>query len=169
MNRFYLIAPLVMSLIFGGIYFNHTKHADEAAAIKLAEVAKLKDEEEAKKAEAERKAREDGEKRTAARALEENKKEEDKIAKWNADGAKIAEETAGYNAAIAKYTAEVAGLEKEIGDLRTSKELAIKEVFAQAREVEMAHIAKRTAEFEIQRLTEMVARKAGNTSLVKTP
>jgi len=169
MNRFYLIVPVVMSLIFGGVYLQHTKHAAELAAAKAEQVAKLKAEEEAKKTQAERKAREDAEKRSAARAAEEKKKEDDKVAKWNADGAKIAEDTAHYNELIGTYTKEIDGLEKQLDVVRDSKEQAGKEVFAQAREVEMALIAKRTAELEIQRLTEMVARKAGNTSLVKAP
>ncbi len=169
MNRFYLIVPLVLSLLFGGVYWQHRQHSAEAAKVKAEQVAKAKAEEDAKKSEAERKAREDAEKRTAARAAEEKKKEDDKQAKWVADGVKISDETSGYVAQTAAYTKEIATLEKELAAIRSAKELAGKEVFAQAREVELALIAKRNAELEIQRLTEMVARKAAGTSLVKSP
>lgn len=161
MNRFYLIIPVVLLALFGGVYWNHIGHSKAESRAKAAAAFEAKAAEEAKKAEAERKAREDAEKRSADRLAEEKKKEADKLAKWEADNAQIAADTERYETQVKTLAAEAAALEKQIADVRTAKQLQGKENFELAREIELARIAKRNAEMEIQRTTEMLARSAG--------
>ncbi|AHF92372.1 hypothetical protein OPIT5_21080 [Opitutaceae bacterium TAV5] len=160
MNRFYLIAPLVLLLLFGGVFWQHNKTAAIEAAQKAAEVARADEAARVQKAEAERKAREDAEQRAAAREAEERGKEEERRARWEADSARIAEETARHAAQAADYTRQVAALEKQLAGLRSEKEKRNREAFAAAREVELLAIRKRNTELEVQRVTGIIARRA---------
>ncbi len=163
MNKFYLIIPAVLTILFCGIYYNHSRGAAEreAAATLAAEQAAA--EEAAKKEEAARQAREDAEKRAAEREAEEKRKEEERRAKYEAAGQVIADDTAAYLAQAKKNTAELKTLEAFLVALRAEKDKAIQAAFDFDLEIEKARIAKRTAELEIQRLVEMTARRAGTT------
>lgn len=160
MNRFYVIVPVVLIAIFGGIYWQHSRTAAADAAAKAVEVTRLKAEEEAKKEEAGRKAREDAAARAAARAAEEKRKEEEIQAKWESDSAKIAADTALYKEQAVALTRDLAVLEKERNEVRSSKKAVSDESFDLARKVELTRIAKRAAEMEVQRTTEILIRKA---------
>lgn len=163
MNRFYLIAPVVLLVLFGGLYWNHVRSADAEAQAKVAAAFEAQAAEDARKAEAERKAREDAEKRAAERLAEEQKREEAKAAKWAADSAQIAADKARYEEQTKALLAEAAALEKEIATVRGDRQTLKRDNFELAREIELARIAKRNAELEIQRTTEMLARSAGST------
>ncbi|HEY9250307.1 MAG TPA: hypothetical protein VIO38_14305, partial [Rariglobus sp.] len=115
----------------------------------------------------ERLARIDAEKRAADRLAEEQKKDAEKRARYEEESRRIAEDTARYSAQVKTLAAESAALDQQLSDLRTRRENLNTGGFVLAREVELARIAKRNAELEIQRLTEMVARQAGNTSLAR--
>lgn len=167
MNRLYLIIPLILLALFGGVYWQHSLTADADARAKAAATAHAKSIADAQKAETERKAREDADLRAADRLAEEKKKEDEKRAKWDADSARIIEETARYSAQVAALTQEQAALEKALADTRAQHEKLAKENFEAARAIELARIARRNAELEVQRMTEMVARKAGETSLLR--
>jgi hypothetical protein len=168
MNRFYLIIPIILLALFGGAYWQHSRTADADARAKDDATAQAKTIADAQKAETERKAREDADLRAAARLAEEQKKEAEKRAKWDADNARIAEETTRYSAQVAALTQEQAALEKALADTRAQREKLTKENFETARAIELARIARRNAELEVQRMTEMVARKAGETSLLRS-
>ena len=169
MNRFYIIAPVVMMLLFGGVFWKHSQaSAIEARELEL-KVAKAKADDAAKKEAAVVKAREDSAKRTAARLAEEQQQEADKRAKWESSGQKIASDTATAEATIAKHNAAIKALETELTELRATKERVNAKSLEVMQATELARIAKRNAELEIQRLTEMVARKAANTSLASIP
>ena len=167
MNRLYLLVPVILLALFGGIYWQHTRTAAHEAAAKAAEVAAANSADAAKKAEAERKAREDAAKRTAERLAEEAKRDAEKRARHEEENRRLAADTATYRAQIATLTVESTGLEKQLADLRARREKLNTDAFALAKEVELARIAKRNAELEIQRLTDMVARQAANTTLAK--
>lgn len=167
MNRLYLIIPIILLALFGGVYWQHSLTADADARAKAAATAQAKSIADAQKAETERKAREDADLRAAARLAEEKKKEDEKRAKWDADNARITEETARYSAQVAALTQEQTALEKALADTRAQREKLARENFETARAIELARIARRNAELEVQRMTEMVARKAGETSLLR--
>lgn len=167
MNRFYLIVPIVLCGMFGFIYVNHTKDAEAKATQIAAEKKAKEDDAAAKKKEAERKSREDADKRTAERIADEKKKEDDKRAKWEAQGKEIADATAKYIADGESFAKQAAKLESELSATRAAKDKANREAFELLKGVELAKIAKRTAEMEVQRMTEMVSRKAAESSLAK--
>lgn len=167
MNRLYLLAPIVLLAVFGGFYWQHTRTAatestDKAAAIIAAERAEL-----ANKTEAEHRARADAEKRSAERTAEEAKRDVEKRARTEEENRRIATDTATHRAQVAALTAETAALQAQLTALQTRRATLNTEAFALAKEVELARIAKRNAELEIQRLTDMVARQAANTTLAK--
>ncbi len=163
MNRFYLIVPVVLLALFGGVYWQHSSNAVSEARMKAAATAEAKLAEETRKADAERKAREDADKRAAARLAEEQKKEDDKRIKWEADNAQIAADAARYDAQAATFTKELTALEKQLAEIRATGQSLNRQNFELARDVELARIAKRNAELEIQRTTEILARTAAAT------
>lgn len=163
MNKLYVSVPLVCTLLFGGIYYQHTQQAAKDAAAAAIVAQKTAETEAAKKAEAERQARADADKRSAERIAEEKRKEEEKAAKWAAQSAEIAADTATYTTQAAKNLADAKLLEAKLTALRAEKDTLAQSAFDYDQQVETARIAKRNAELEIQRLVEMVARKGGTT------
>lgn len=169
MNKIYIIAPAVLLAIYiffyrGFLVENETKVnqlAQEKAAVVAAEAAK--------KAETERKSREDTEKRAADRAAKEKDEAEKRLAKYNADNKRILDDKAGYESDTQRFTRMIADLERELAGLRTQKEAANRENLELLKKVELARIAKRNAELNIQRMTEMISRRAAASALTAPP
>ncbi len=169
MNKFYIIVPLILMVVFGFIYKDFStkyeiQEAEEAAALQAAEEAAA-----TQKAEAERKAKEDADRRTAEREADEAAKLAERRAKWEAAGAAIAKATAEANAEADKLAAEAADLELQLREIRNQRDAKAAEAFELTKEVELARIAKRTAELDIQRMTAMVAKEAENSALTAMP
>jgi len=169
MNRSYLFAPIILLAVFGFFYWQYMQTAEEHEKQRLAMVAKEKADAEAKKHEAEEKARIDSERRTAERDAEEKRKAEDKRKKNEAEIQKIRDEIAKYTTQANDFAKQSAKLEQDLANLRSAKEKANREAFELNKQVERAQIDKRNAEFEIQRLTDMIARKAGDSLIPRTP
>jgi hypothetical protein len=169
MKRSYYIVPVILLALFGGLYWQHMGEMDRKAEALKVEQARVKAEEDAKKKEAERKAREDADKRMAERDALEKKKEDDREAKRKADIDKIKTETARYNAQLAESTKLSANLEKELSELRALKEKLGRDAFEAAKKVELAMIDKRNAELQVQRMAEMVAKRANESTMTKLP
>jgi hypothetical protein len=165
----YLIFPSVMLAGFLVIYFSHAKEAEEKEARHIAQVAKEKSEAEEKKKVAETKAREDAKKRAEERDAEERKKEEEKAVKQAADDKKVRDATAEYTAKGQAAEKQGKELEAELDRLRKEKDKTSRETFELAKQVELARIARRNAELEIQRMTEMIAKRASDSSLTRPP
>lgn len=165
----YLIFPGVMLGIFLVVYLSHKEKAEEKERVHIAEVAKQKAEAEEKKKVAEARAREDARKRQEERDAEERRKEAEKAAKQAADDKKVADQTTEYTAKGAAAAKKVAALEIELDRLRKEKDKTSRETFDLAKQVELTRIARRNAELEIQRMTEMVARRAADSSLTRPP
>ena len=165
----YLIAPGIMLGLFLFVYFGHVEktHAKEKA--KAEKIAMEKADAERKKVAAETKAREDAKKRQDERDAEEKKKADEKAAKQAADDKKVKDQTNEYTAKANAAGKKVADLEKQLATMRSDKEKLIRETFDLAKAVELARIARRNAELEIQRMTEMVTRRASDSSLTKPP
>jgi hypothetical protein len=165
----YLIFPGIMLAGFLVFYMSHKKAAEEKEQAHLVRVAKEKAEAEEKKKVAEAKAREDAKKRQDEREAEERKKEEEKAAKQAADDKKVRDQMAEYTAKAEAATKEGANLEAELDRLRKEKDKTSRETFDLRKQVELARIARRNAELEIQRMTEMVAQRAAASSLTRPP
>lgn len=165
----YLIFPSVMLAGFLVFYISHKKAAEEKEARHIAQVAKEKSAAEEKKKAAEAKAREDARKRSEERDAEDKKKEEEKAAKQAADDKKVRDATAEYTAKGEAAAKKVAALEAELDRLRKEKDKTSRESFDFAKQVELSRIARRNAELEIQRMTEMVVKRASDSSMTRPP
>lgn len=167
MKKFYILVPIVLTGVFIFVYMNFTKNyalEQEAIAQEKAAVAKAEAD---RKAENERIAKADADRRAAERAAEEARKDAERRKKWEDAGAEIADATAKYNADADKYAKQAAELEIQLANIRDQKEKTSREAFELAKRVELARIAKRNAELEIQRMTEMIARRAAESALTQ--
>lgn len=169
MNKLYIIVPLLLLGIFGFFYNNFTvKHAAEVAEEEAAaEVAAA--EKAAEKAEAERRSKEDAARRTAEREAAEAQKVAERNAKWEAASAEIARYTNEAKSESDKHQAKINELELKLTELRKSRETLNNEAFQLMKDVEAARITKRNAEMQVQRMAQMVTRKAETSVLVKSP
>jgi len=169
MKRSYYIVPVILLALFGGLYWQHMGEMNQKIADLKAKELRIKAEEDAKKSEAERKAREDADKRIAQREAEEKKKEDDKEAKKKADIDKIIADTKKFNAQLADFTKQAAALDKELVAVRAEKEKLGRDSFDMSKKVELAMVDKRTAEFQVQRMADMVAKRASDSTMAKLP
>ena len=165
----YLIFPGVMLAGFLVFYMSHKKAAEEKEAAHKIRVAKEKDDADKKKKEAEAKAREDAKKRQDDREAEEKKKDDEKAAKQAADDKKVRDQTAEYTAKGDAAAKQASQLERELDRLRKEKDKTSRETFDLQKQVELARIARRNAELEIQRMTEMVSQRAAASALTRPP
>ncbi|MCF3651789.1 hypothetical protein [Synoicihabitans lomoniglobus] len=169
MNKFYIIVPVIMMAIFGFIYSDFTKKDAIRVEHEAAELKAIADAEAAEKAEAERQAKEDAARRTAEREADEARKIAERREKWEAVGQQIADSTAKYKAEADKFSAEAQDLEIQLLEIRGEREKVASEAFNLRKDVELARIAKRNAELQVQRMTEMVSKRAAESSLTKMP
>lgn len=166
---FYVLFPAILLGVFL-FYYTASKSETEARdKATKAEMAKEKTEADQKKAVAEAKAREDAERRSTERAAEEAKAARDKEDKYNSDMARIKEDNNRSNATAATYAKQVSDLTIELDTLHKQKDTETRESFELAKKVELAEIARRNAELEIQRYTAMLADKADQSSMTKMP
>jgi hypothetical protein len=165
----YLIFP---GLMLGGLFFvyvGHVEKAEHKAKAVAAKIAKDRAEAEDKKRAAEAKAREDAKKRQDEREAEEKQKAEKKTAQQAADDKKVADQTAEYTAKADAAQKQVNTLEAELSRLRKEKDKMSRETFDLAKQVELARVARRNAELEVQRMTEMISRRASESSMTRPP
>ncbi|MBW7893529.1 MAG: hypothetical protein H3C27_00320 [Opitutaceae bacterium] len=165
----YFIVPGILTVIFTFFYLTHSKEAAEKERIRKEQVALVQAEEAAKKAEIEAKAREDAAKRAAEREAEAAAKEAERVAKWEAEGQRIQADTDQYNAEADKLSHDISELQVTLDSLYRTKERTNDEVLQLAKRVERARIDGQTADLEIQRLTEMIVRRADASSLTRLP
>jgi len=165
----YLIFPTVLLVGLFVIYTGHVKQAEEEARGVAAEVAKARADADEKKKSAESKARADAKKRQDERDAEEKKKSDEKSARQAADDKKVADQTAEFLAKAGAAQKQVSALEAELDRLRKDEDKASRDNFETAKKVELARIARRTAELEIQRTTDMIARRAEQSSMTRPP
>jgi chromosome segregation ATPase len=169
MNRLYLAIPTALLLLFGGVYYQHAETAASAAQAATAAANLARQKEADAKQELERKAQADAAQRLAAELTAEQKQQEDKRAKWDAESVRLAADIAAINSKSAELAAEVTRSEAQLADLHATKDGLGRESFDLEKSVELARIAKRNAEFELQRLTAMLARQAAGVTLPPLP
>lgn len=165
----YLIAPAIMMAGFIVVYFSYVEKAHAKEAALKAKVVQEKKMAEEKKKVAEAKAREDAKKRQDERDAEEKKKEKEKLDKQAADDKKVADATKEFMAKADAGAKEAGQLEIELDRLRKEKDRLSRETFDLAKQVELARIARRNAELEIQRMTEMIAKRASDSAMTRAP
>ena len=166
---FYVLFPAILLGVFLFYYTASKAETEAREKAAKAEMAKEKAEADQKKALAEAKAREDAEKRAADRSADEAKAAKEKEDKYNSDMARIKEDTDRSNATAATYAKQVSDLTIELDSLHKQKDTEMRESFELAKKVELAEIARRNAELEIQRYTAMLVDRADQSTLTKMP
>ena len=165
----YLVAPVIMLVIFTFFYFSHAEEMAQKEEIRKERVAAELEAEAIRKAQIEEEARVDAEKRTAEREEKAEQREADRVAKWDAESKEIRMATAGHKAEADRHAANLAAMEIELDSLRQATAKTNADELALEKRVEMARIAKRNAELEIQRKTEMMIRTAEQSAVAQMP
>ncbi|MEO7597431.1 MAG: hypothetical protein ABIV50_00760 [Opitutus sp.] len=165
----YVISVGGMLAIFLFFYFAFLKESEIKEQQRIEHVAQERKAEDARKAAIEEKARQDAAKRAAERTASEAKKEADKLARYEAESQKIQDATNAANAKADAYSKQISSLDIELNTLRSNKEKLNREAFEFAKKVEQARINKRNAELEIQRMTDIIAKRAGDSALTRMP
>ncbi len=165
----YAIAPLVMLGAFLVIYFSHAKDVHQREIERAKKVADEQAAVDKKKKESEARAAADAKARQDANAKEMADKEAARIAKQAAADKEVKDQTDAFLARIAKADKETARLQIELDALRKNKDTLSREAFDAAKKVELARIAKRNAELEIQRMTDMVQKRTTESFLLRLP
>ena len=94
---------------------------------------------------------------------------QDKQDKYDADMRRIQADTDKSNALVDTYSKQVSELSIELDSLHKQKDSLTREGFELAKRVELAAVARRNAELEIQRLTQMLANRADQSIMTKMP
>jgi hypothetical protein len=165
----YFIAPVLGIGVFLFFYFSHIEEAEKAMKIKAEKSAMVAKEEAAKKSALEDRARKDAEAKAKQRADEDAAKEAEKIANWNRQGKEIKDATDEAIGKSSNHTARIVALEKELTETRRKKEAANRESLEISKRIEQNKVDRRSAELEIQRLTDLVAHKAEDSALAAPP
>ncbi len=169
MNRYYLIIPIVLMAVF--FYFERGA-SKEADLRKLEQVEAKKQEEEKKLAERralEEKAKLDSEKRAKDREAEDKAKEEKRRNDFAAKIQKLKDEAKKFTDETEVNNRKVAEMEKDLAAKRALHESENRLVLDLAKKVEITRKARRVAELEVQRMTEMLAKRASDAAMAQAP
>ena len=165
----YLLAPAVMLAGFLVIYFTHAKESEEREAHRAKVIADEQAAAAKKKADAEAKAAKDAKDRQVANEKEQADKEAARVAKQAAADKEVRDQTQEFVNRIDKAGKETARLEIDLDAIRKQKDTLSRETFEAAKKVELARIAKRNAELEIQRVTDMIQKRTSESFLLRLP
>lgn len=170
MNRLFIIIPPVL-LFFVFIFFNHQFRVEEKEKHDQQVAKKEADE----KAEAERKKKLDDQAREEARlrqeaADREEQARQDKVKRDRDERERLLKEsTDRYVTTGRGYQAEIARLQKDLEAARIARDKAAGDALDLSLDVERSRIAKRAADNEIQRLTEMIEIRMKNSTFTQAP
>jgi hypothetical protein len=169
MNRYYLIIPIVLMAVF--VYFERSSSAqierERVEAIEKKNVEEQKKQDEKKALEA--KAKIDQEKRNIERLADEERLRKKKADDFAAKIQKLKDDAKKYTDGIAENTKAAAAAEKELNAKRAQHEQENRAVLELSKKVEITKKARRSAELEVQRFTEMLTVKANEAAMAKPP
>jgi chromosome segregation ATPase len=165
----YVLGPGIMLAVFMFFYLASKEETEARLKAEKAHKEEVAKEAEQKKQLAEAKAREDAERRNAERAADEARIAKEKQDRYDADMRRIKDDTDKANASAADSAAKVSELTIELDTLHKQKDSLTREGFDLAKRVEMAAVARRNSEIEIQRMVEMIANRADQSSMTKMP
>ncbi|HEY4301635.1 MAG TPA: hypothetical protein VGM73_12225 [Candidatus Didemnitutus sp.] len=169
MNKYYVIVPAALLIGFIFVYHGAVKDMDARDAhLKQVAADKAKAEEDHRK-ELEKKAQEDAAKQQAIRDEADRKKAADEENTYNSAMTQLKTEADGYSSESDKLTKESNQLEIDITKARELRDKTTADAFDLTKQVEMEKINRRNAELEIQRLVEMVGKKAADSTLTAMP
>ena len=163
----YFVVPVIGLVAFLFVYFSHVEEAKKQDQDRKVQMDKQAADDAAKKKDLEDRARADADRLAAERAATEKKKQDDRIAEQAAEDKKVVDATNKALAECDKSTKEIARLEKELAGLRAAKDKANRDYLDISKQLELSRIGRRTAELEVQRTTEMIARRAADAAMAK--
>jgi hypothetical protein len=156
----YIILTALFLSIFALLYHRERQAAAVRETAALAEKQAAERQAAAEKDAEARKSREDAARRAAERDAAQKQKELEKETKWRADLDQITAETKRHTDKAARQAAALAALESKLADLRRRKQAAAETLFATEKENELLSIERRNNELELQRVNEIIARRA---------
>jgi hypothetical protein len=165
----FLIFPGAMLGIFLVFFLSHTKEAEAREKVRLEVLAKKIADDNAQKKADEDRARADAEKHATDRAAEDAKKEAERTAKQAAFDQDIKDAADKALAEGGAFQKTIDRLESELDQVHKQQDQLSRDNFDAAKQVELAKVARRTAELEIQRTVALVERKAQETYLTRLP
>jgi hypothetical protein len=165
----YIIFPAILLTAFLFYYRQEMTKIAETQRIRAEQVEKQKAEDEAKKKEAEEQAKVSAEKRARDQKEADEKVAAEKEAKYQATSKQIKDETDQNNADADRFSKEASELEIELDALHQKREKLNREDFDLLKQVELTRVAQQTADMEIQRKVEMIARKADESAMAQIP
>lgn len=157
MNKFYVIVPGALLLVFLGFERDFQKKRAQVETTRAAIVAAAKAEAETDRLEKQRTATEELQRRTAERERQEQERADRKRRDYEIAMAALKEQATGQEAETDRLTQEIAGLSERVSGLRVRKNEIEREAFDLARTVALHKVDRRSTELEIQRTTAMVA------------
>ena len=169
MNKSYIIAPIILAAVFMGYYNLARKEMREKEITQQAAADKRKAEDDARKAEIDRKATLDAEKRQQERVEADRARDAKRVRDYEEAMKKLTDEANDYAAQVAKLTKESADLDQQATQTRNNREQLNREALEFSKEVELAKISRRNSELEIQRTVEMVGKRLTDSSLTTLP
>ncbi|MGH8021153.1 MAG: hypothetical protein ACREIA_23310 [Opitutaceae bacterium] len=169
MNKHYIIWPVLLTILFLGYYLYFRKGYEIRELEEQQRVEQEIAEKEAARERAQQIAAAENRKRSEARAKEEAAKIEERRRKQEEKDQAVRDETAERQADIDKMAKEKGMLEAELAETRRTRLETESAAFEVARQVELAEVARRTAELEIQRAAGLIAAKVDTTSMVQVP
>jgi len=160
MKRFIIIIPpVILFAIFVFFYKAHVKELEDKQATQKVIAEKAKVEEEARKKALQEAADKEAQRQKEERLAQiEKLKEEERNRKEERDR-EIISQTESANASSKKLQAQIIKLQADILAVRAARDKAQAEAMETKLDLETARVAKRNAEFEIQRFTDMLSKR----------
>lgn len=165
----YLVFPGAMLGLFLVFFLSHTKEAEAREKVRLEALAQKIASDAAQKKADEDRARADAEKRATERAADDAKKEAERTAKQAAINKDVQDATDKAIAEAGAFQKAIDRLETELDQAHKQQDQLSRDTFDMEKQVELAKVARRVAELEIQRTVALVERKAQETYLTRLP
>jgi chromosome segregation ATPase len=165
----FVISPACMLAVFLVFYFANRKEEEVKEAAHQAELARQRSEADEKKRIAEQKAHEDAEKRNQDRIAQEAATAKEKQDKYDAAMARIKADTDASNASAEKYSKQVSDMTIELDNLNKQLDSLTRQNFDYLKKVQLAEVNRHDAEMDIQRMVDMIAERADQSSMTKMP
>jgi chromosome segregation ATPase len=165
----YVIFPVVLLVIFLFFYNQEMAKVAERQRETARAVAALKEASDAKKKEAEVQAKISAEKHAKEQAEADAAQLAAAESKWKSETKKIQDEIDRNIADADRFSKKSAELQIELDTLHKNKEALNREDFNLLKEVESMRINEQNSNLEIQRLVEIIARRASESAMAKMP
>ncbi|MEI6588390.1 MAG: hypothetical protein WCO38_00425 [Verrucomicrobiota bacterium] len=165
----YVIFPALLLVVFLFFYNQEMDKVAERQHVVALQVAREKAASDAKKKEAEAQAKISADKHAKEQAAADAAQLAAAEAKWQADTKKIQDEIDRNTADADRFSKKASELQIQLDTLHKEKEALNREDFDLLKEVETTRISEQNSNLEIQRLVEIIARRASDSAMAQPP